>query len=89
MLKRRYVEVVWDDATAHNESWVEEDEECLPATIITRGWLISDKPTHVSVASSVCHDPEDKTVGNVATIPRGMIKTMRDLRVTTAKAKKT
>ena len=87
-LKWRYVEVVWDDATSHNESWVHKDEEVTPETVVTRGWLVADKETYVSIASSVSIDPDDEVVGNVATIPRGMIKTMRELRVSTVKAKK-
>ena len=84
----RYVEVIWDDATSHNESWVSKDEEVLPATVVTRGWLVADKETYVSLASSVSTDPEDIMVGNVSTVPRGMIKSMRDLRVSTAKPTK-
>lgn len=84
-----YYEVLWEDATANNDSWIHKDEEVTTALIYTRGWLVNDKPAFISIASSVSGDGDgEDMVGNVATIPRGMIKNMREVRVVAPRKKK-
>ena len=49
---------------------------------------VRDEPKYVAIASSVSNeDLEEDHVGNTLTIPRGMIMTMRELRLTTATAR--
>lgn len=81
----KFVEVVWEDAASNSETWVTAKEITAPEEVITRGWLIRDEPKYVAIASSVSNeDLEEDHVGNTLTIPRGMIMTMRELRLTTA-----
>lgn len=84
----KFVEVVWEDAASNSETWVIAKEITGPEEVITRGWLVRDETKYVAVASSVSNeDLEEDHVGNTLTIPRGMIMSMRELRLTTAKAK--
>jgi hypothetical protein len=84
----KFVEVVWEDAASNSETWVTAKEITAPEEVITRGWLVRDEPKYVAVASSVSNeDLEEDHVGNTLTIPRGMIMTMRELRLTTAREK--
>jgi hypothetical protein len=85
-----YVEVIWEDAVAHNESWVDiKNENVDTELVITRGWLVKEKEGYVSIASSVAGEKSgEDQVGNVASIPRGMIKSMRNISVVKARAKK-
>lgn len=84
----KYVEVIWDDAASNSQTWVGVKDVAVPAPVITRGWLVRDEPKFVSVASSIANEEsESDTVGNTMTIPRGMITSMRELRVTTRKSK--
>lgn len=86
----KFVEIIWDDAASNSKTWVEIADVAPPAPVITRGWLVRDEPKFVSVASSVSNEElEIDNVGNTMTVPRGMIVTMRELRLTTVRAKKT
>jgi hypothetical protein len=85
----KFVEIVWDDAASNSETWVQPKDVTAPEQVITRGWLIRDEPKFVTVASSVSNEDLDEDhVGNTIAIPRGMIETMRELKLTTHKAKK-
>lgn len=80
----KFVEIVWDDAASNSETWVTASEITGPEQVITRGWLIRDEAKYVAVASSVSNeDLEEDHVGNTITIPRGMVVSMRELRLTT------
>lgn len=84
----KFVEIIWDDAASNAKTWVEIADIAVPAPVITRGWLVRDDPKYVSVASSVANEELEKdAVGNTMTVPRGMIVTMRELKVTTRKVK--
>lgn len=84
----KFVEIIWDDAASNSRTWVEIADVAAPAPVITRGWLVKDEPKFVSVASSVAYEElEIDNVGNTMTVPRGMIVTMRELKVTTRKPK--
>lgn len=86
----KFVEVIWDDAASNNETWVQAKDITAPEQVITRGWLVRDTEKWVGVAGSVANeDLEEDHVGNTMTIPRGMIVSMREIKVITAKPKKT
>lgn len=82
----KFYEVIWLDAASNSETWVAVSEVTGPEEVITRGWLVKDVPEYVCLASSVSNeDLHNETVGNTLTIPRGMVKSMRELKLTTAK----
>jgi hypothetical protein len=84
----KYVEMIWDDAASNSDAWVHKDDIQEPEQVITRGWMIKEDDRAVYLASSVSNikDFED-TVGNTMTIPKGMIVTRRDIRVSNASSK--
>ena len=85
----KYIEVVWEDATSNSESWVHINDVVEPETIITRGWLVKDTAKAITVASSVSMEEEfEDTVGNTMTVPKGMIVSQRELRISTLTPKK-
>lgn len=84
----RSVEVVWEDAASNSDSWISIPDISEPIQINTRGWLIKDEDGYVVVAASVSHDGEgDDNVGNTMTIPRGMILSIKDIKVVNARSK--
>lgn len=86
----RYVEVMWDDAVSNSQTWAHLDDIAKPERIITRGWLVVDEPSYVSIASSVCGTDGvyEGVVGNTLTVPRGMIVDMFDISATRKRARK-
>lgn len=85
----KFYEIVWDDATSNSESWVHLNDIDEVERVITRGWLVKETDRALTIANSISAQ-EDKmdTVGNVMTIPRGMIITQREIKVTSARPKK-
>jgi len=78
-----FVEVVWDDATVTGGAWVGLDDISDPERVISRGWLVKENEAALYLAASVANeDMEEHTVGNVMTIPVGMVITRRVLRIT-------
>lgn len=83
-----FIEVVWDDAASNSSTWVTIAEVTGPEQVITRGWLVKETDTFLSIASSVSNvEIEEDTVGNTMTIPNGMIVSRRALRLSTAKTR--
>lgn len=83
-----FVEVIWDDAASNTEAWVGVNDIAAPEQVITRGWLVKETDTYVSVAASVSNEElHEETVGNTMTIPKGMIASRRELTVSTKKTK--
>lgn len=82
------VEIIWNDAASNSESWVDLDDVAEPETVNTTGFLVKETDTFVTVAASVS-TMEDfiKTVGNTMTIPKGMIVSRREVRLTNARRK--
>lgn len=88
----RFVEVLWEDAASHNASWADleevEKDGIGTVMVLTRGWLIKERERYVSIAGSVFADDEDsEQVGNITSIPRGMIRHIKDLKIVTARKK--
>lgn len=76
------VEVIWNDAASNSATWVHVSEVQRPEQVNTRGWLVHDEPDFITIASSVSNeDLEEDIVGNTMTIPRGMIVSIKELRV--------
>lgn len=84
-----FVEIVWDDAASNSESWTVIADIAGPEQVITRGWLVKQTDKAVSVAASVANeDLHDEAVGNIMTIPIGMIVSRRELTLSTKRVKK-
>lgn len=71
-----FVEVVWHDAHAYRERWLEMDDvDAEPLPVNTAGYLIPEaKPDHVTVVQSV--NGEDSLDGIIC-IPCSMVKEVR------------
>lgn len=84
-----FVEIIWDDASSNSESWTSIKDIAAPEQVMTRGWLVKETDSYVSVASSVPNeDLHEEIVGNTMTIPVGMIVSRRELSLSTRKVKK-
>lgn len=84
-----FVEIVWDDAASNSETWVTADAITAPEQVITRGWLVKETEGYVALAGSVANEELDEDhVGNTMTIPKGMVVSRRELRLSTARPKK-
>lgn len=82
------VEVIWDDASSNSESWTHLDDIVTPERVNTTGFLVKETDEFITVAASVSavEDYID-TVGNTMTIPKGMIVTIRKVRLVNASSK--
>lgn len=84
-----FVEIVWDDAASNSETWVTTDAIAGPEQVITRGWLVKETDKYIAIAGSVANEAiENETVGNTMTIPKGMIVSRRELKLSTARPRK-
>ena len=80
-----FVEVIWDDAVANCEAWVHPSELGSPETVITRGWLVREDERALYVAGSIALEAtEHDTVGGTMTIPKGMVRERREIRLRAA-----
>lgn len=81
MGKRRlkFVEVLWNDA-ASTATWT--DVASLPGVVqcVSRGWLLIDDAQQVTLAATI-QVKDGGEVGEVVSIPRGMVTKMRALKV--------
>ncbi len=83
------VEVIWDDAASNSESWVNVKDITEPEQVITVGYLVKKTKTSLTVAASVSNEElHEDIVGNTMTIPRGMIVSFRELKVSTKETPK-
>jgi hypothetical protein len=82
------VEVIWDDAAStQSGAWVAISEIVPPERINSTGFMVKDCPTYVSITSSVAAEGESETVTSTVTIPRGMIVSIREVKLTNARRK--
>lgn len=70
--------ISWNDTRSCSE-WREPDEHLPHAVIHTCGWITLDTPKYVTIVASI--DDDGEFVGDVLTIPRGCIKTIKRLGV--------
>lgn len=73
-----FIEVQWVDA-ASNEAWSDASDDMSPPTMITRGWLIKETETYIVLANSLHKDTKD--FGGSNSIPKGMVTSIRKLKV--------
>jgi hypothetical protein len=76
----KFVEVVWHDATA-DSAWCDEGDLPDLTVIVSRGWLCRETERAVTLAASIGGSKTKAEVGEVITIPRGCIATVRELKV--------
>lgn len=82
------VEVIWEDASSNSESWVHLDDIAQPEVVNTTGFLVKETESFLTVAASVSQEEKFiETVGNTMTIPKGMIKSRREVRLVNARSK--
>ena len=77
-MEHKFVEIVWDDASAV-DSWRTPDDLPALARIVTRGWLVVDDEEKVTTAGS--YQEGEDMVGEIITIPRGCVVSLRVLDV--------
>ncbi len=77
----RFVEVRWHDAISL-ATWTSTKDlpsEAKTPECISRGWLMVDDKRQVTLAATISENGDD--VGEVVSIPRGMVVSMRTLKV--------
>ena len=74
----KFVEIVWIDARS-DSSWCKGEDLPDVAPVQTRGWLVRKTAKCVTIAASQGMDNEDPDIGEVITIPRGTIETIKEL----------
>jgi len=79
MKEPKFVEVEWADAIS-TADW--RDDHHLPAVVkcTSRGWLLIDDDEQVTLAGTL-QEGDDGHVGEIVSIPRGMVKRIRRLKV--------
>lgn len=80
-----YLEVEWEDA-ASNDGWADKDTDLGPEIILSRGWLVKEHATYITLANTI-HKESDHQFGGTQTIPRGNIVKCRELKVSNASIK--
>ncbi len=75
----RFVEVEWDDAHSTAE-WTERTKLPDVTKCVSRGWLLRNDKEAVTLAATLQIQNGDD-VGEIVSIPRGMVKKMRTLKV--------
>lgn len=84
----KLVEIIWDDAASNASTWVHKDNMEHPEQVVTVGWLIKEDDKAVYTASSIANDKEhEDDVGNTMVIPKGMIVSRREVKLTNARSK--
>jgi len=81
MKEIKLVLVEWLDILSCDEAWMdlEEVEELEPLPVFTIGKMISDGKDVVIVASSWGKEADESFLGNINCIPRGVIKSIREI----------
>ena len=74
--------VEWTDAEGEERAWVDKEEverdmDKCPQTVITIGFLLHSSDTHITLIGS----NGDSQYGDINKIPRGMVKTIKEVRV--------
>ncbi len=80
--KHRPVHVRWHDSRNLTSSWEARRRlirraRKTPALIESVGWLIHETKHEIIIGMD--YDPETDQINNASTIPKGMIKKIRDL----------
>ena len=77
--KLKFVEIHWDDAASSSE-WRKRDELPTVMGCVTRGWLLYEDDNQVTLAATL-QKVNDGEVGELISIPQGMVKKMKRLKV--------
>lgn len=78
MKRLRFVEVEWYDASS-SAVWCGPEDLPSITSCITRGWLVDESDQAVVIAGTLQLKGPD--VGEVITIPRGMVKRIRRCKI--------
>lgn len=76
----KLVLVEWLDAYTQDSGWKSKKVllKAAPVLVRTAGWLVNDQPEFVTVSGS--HVPTDDHFDGDCTIPRGMVKSIVELK---------
>lgn len=80
----KFMEIVWDDAVS-NDGWVDVGVDATPERIVSRGWLIKETDTYITLAGAIYQRHGD-TIGSTQTIPVGMIVSKREVKLSNARS---
>lgn len=78
-----WVLIHWLDINSFEQPWASKEEaaELLPAEMWSAGILLKDQSSHVVLAGTIGPGNEgEQSYGNVNSIPRGVIKSIRTLK---------
>jgi hypothetical protein len=75
-----FVEIIWLDANSE-DGWTDRDEMLAAPMVISRGWLVKKDKNAYHIAASIADAPDDFDIAQGMTIPRGMVKSFRKLKV--------
>jgi len=77
----KLVEIEWEDITPHEGTWVlRTSVKPAPAVMRSVGWLIRADDKYVILAQD--YDHADNMVAGLATYPKGCVKTLTEIGVT-------
>lgn len=69
------VEIIWDDAEAHEAGWQAPPETLTPALCMTVGFLVKESKRHLIIS----HTTDGEQINGRFQIPKGMIKSIKVL----------
>jgi len=76
----KFVEVEWHDAISTSE-WTDRANMPHVTVCISRGWVMANDKRKITLAATLQVENGDQ-VGEVLSIPRGMVKKIRQLKWT-------
>lgn len=88
MRKFPLVQVLWTDAASNAATWTTVSDIVETIKVLSVGWAVKDTEAYLTLASSMHVEEEDGDVGNTMTIPRGMILSVKEIRVSNPRKKK-
>ncbi len=73
--------VTWEDAATHPETWITEEElvDLEIPIVISCGILVKETEERVYLAMDVDAETGENYLATIGTIPRGMVKEIRQL----------
>lgn len=77
--------IEWHDATS-NDGWTSPDADVDVEHIVSAGWLIKETEIYVTIAGSIYRN-SPSTIGSTMTIPKGMIVSRKEVKISNARSK--
>lgn len=77
--------IEWQDATS-NDGWTSPDADVDVEHIVSAGWLIKETDVYITIAGSIYRN-SPSTIGSTMTIPKGMIVSRKEVKISNARSK--